>query len=115
MMTYRLRFSPLVLRAMLVGVAYYLGSLLGFALKFPAHSPSALWPPNSILLAALLLLPPRQWWAIFAGAFPAHVIVQLASGVPWLMSLAFFVSNSSEALIGAVLIRWWIGAPRFDS
>jgi integral membrane sensor domain MASE1 len=100
---------------MTVGAAYYLGSLVGFALKFPAHSPSVLWPPNSILLAALLMLPARQWWVVFAGAIPAHLVVQLASGIPWLMSLAFFLSNSTEALIGAFLIRWWIGAPRFDS
>ena len=114
-MAYRLRSPPLVLRGILVGAAYYLGSIVGFALKFPAHSPSVLWPPNSILLAALLLLPRREWWVVFAGALPAHLIVQLGSGVPAVMSLAFFLSNSSEALIGALLLRWWIAALRFDS
>jgi hypothetical protein len=54
--------SSLLLKAALVGVAYYVGALVRFALKFPSHSPSALWHPNSILLAALRLLPTRQWW-----------------------------------------------------
>jgi PAS domain S-box-containing protein len=99
-----------------VGVAYYIGALVGFALKFPAHSPSAVWPPNSILLASLLLVPTRQWWVVFLGAFPAHVFVQLTSGIPLVMTIAFFVSNSCEALIGALLIRRWVSEPlRFDS
>ena len=108
--------SALFLKGALVGVAYYVGALVGFALKFPSHSPSALWPPNSILLAALLLLPTRQWWVVLLGAFPAHLLVQLPRGVPVVMSLAFFLSNSCEALLGAFLIRRSIDGPlRFDS
>ena len=108
--------SALFLKGALVGVAYYVGALVGFALKFPSHSPSALWPPNSILLAALLLLPTRQWWVVLLGAFPAHLLVQLPSRMPVVMSLAFFLSNSCEALLGAFLIRRSIDGPlRFDS
>src|SRR6476646_2888927 len=110
------RSSALFLVGALVGVAYYVGALVGFALKFPSHSPSALWPPNSILLAALILLPTRQWWVALLGAFPAHLLVQLPSAVPVVMSLAFFLSNSCEALLGACLLRRWIDGPlRFDS
>jgi PAS domain S-box-containing protein len=110
------RRSALFFKGALVGVAYYVGALVGFALKFPSHSPSALWPPNSILLAALLLLPTRQWWVVLLGAFPAHLLVQLPSSVPVVMSLAFFLSNSCEALLGAFLIRRSIDGPlRFDS
>ena len=112
----KIRRSALFLKGALVGVAYYVGALVGFALKFPSHSPSALWPPNSILLAALLLLPTRQWWVVLLGAFPAHLLVQLPRGVPVVMSLAFFLSNSCEALLGAFLIRRSIDGPlRFDS
>jgi PAS domain S-box-containing protein len=110
------RRSALFLKGAVVGAAYYVGALVGFALKFPSHSPSALWPPNSILLAALLLLPTRQWWVVLLGAFPAHLLVQLPRGVPVVMSLAFFLSNSCEALLGAFLIRRSIDGPlRFDS
>ena len=110
------RRSALFLKGALAGVAYYVGALVGFALKFPSHSPSALWPPNSILLAALLLLPTRQWWVVLLGALPAHLLVQLPRGVPVVMSLAFFLSNSCEALLGAFLIRRSIDGPlRFDS
>src|ERR1044071_7571602 len=105
-----------VLRALIVGAAYYLGALVGYALKFPNHAPSALWPPNSILLAALLLTPGRLWWTALLGAFPAHLLVQLQSGVPILMSLAWFSSNCFEALLGAICVRHFVGERlAFDS
>src|SRR5581483_3449345 len=110
------RSSRLFLVAALVGLAYYGGAVVGIALKFPAHSPSAIWPPNSIVLAALLLIPTRQWWVAFLGAFPAHLTVQVLGGIPVGMSLAFFVSNSFEALLAAIIIRCSLAEPlRFDS
>jgi PAS domain S-box-containing protein len=88
-----------------VAVGYYAGSIVGFALTLPGHSVSMLWPPNAILLAALLLLPAPKWWLVFLGAFPAHVAIQFQSGVPSLMALCWFVSNSCEALIAAWGLR----------
>ena len=98
----------LALIGVLVGLAYYAGAMIGFALTFPTSSVSTLWPPNAILLAALLLLPRPRWWLVFLGAFPAHLAVQLQSGVPILMILCWFVSNSCEALIGAYCVRRFI-------
>jgi two-component system sensor kinase FixL len=101
----------LVLIGILVGMAYYTGAIVGFALTLPTHSVSTLWPPNAILLATLLLVPSRQWWVVLLGAFPAHLIIQLQSSVPLLMSLCWFVSNSSEALIGAFFLRRFSKGP----
>lgn len=102
--------------ALLLGLAYYLGASVGFALTFQPHPVSTFWPPNSILLAALILAPIRWWWVLLLAAFPAHVIVELHSGVPIVMIICWFVSNSCEALIGAILIRRYSeGVPRFDS
>jgi integral membrane sensor domain MASE1 len=43
------------------------------------------------------------------------VAVEIQSGVPLLMILCWFVSNSAEALIGAIFLRSFInGPPRFD-
>src|SRR6266508_4458046 len=86
--------------AVLTGCGYYLGSVLGFALTFQPHPVSVLWPPNSIVLAALLLTPVRVWWVILLAAFPAHLAVQLQSNVPPMMILCWFISNACEALIG---------------
>lgn len=105
-----------VLRVMLiVGVAYYIGARIGLALTMKTQPVSTLWPPNAILLAALLLTPPRIWPFVLLGALPAHLLVEVASGIPTLMVLSWFVSNSSEALIGAGLMRLVDPSPRLDS
>ncbi len=101
--------------ALLVALAYYVGAKIGFALTLRPHPVSVLWPPNSILLAALLLTPARVWWVILLAAFPAHLAAQLQSSVPPAMILCWFVSNSCEALIGAGCVRYLIDRPvRFD-
>jgi len=94
-----------------VALAYYLGAKIGFALTFQPHPVSVLWPPNSILLAALLLTPIRTWWVILLAAFPAHLAAQLQSNVPPTMILCWFISNSCEALIGAGCVRFFIARP----
>jgi two-component system, LuxR family, sensor kinase FixL len=99
-----------------VFAGYYLGCKIGFALTFEPHPVSVLWPPNSILVAALLLTPVRLWWLVLLAAFPAHLIAQLQSDVPPLMIICWFISNAAEALIGASLTRYLIGGSmRFTS
>ena len=102
--------------ALATAIGYYVGAKMGFALTPKATPVSTLWPPNAILLGALLLAP-LQWWPILlVAAFPAHVIIELQSGVPLPMTLSWFVSNAAEALIGAALVRRFIDAPvRLDS
>jgi len=103
--------SRMVVTGLVVFVGYYLGARLGFALTFQPHPVSVLWPPNSILVAALLLTPPRIWWFVLLAAFPAHCAAQLQSDVPPLMILCWFISNSCEAVISAGLTRYLVGEP----
>jgi PAS domain S-box-containing protein len=99
-----------------VFAGYYLGCKIGFALTFQPHPVSVLWPPNSIVTAALLLTPLRLWWFVLLAAFPAHLAAQLQSDVPPLMIVCWFISNASEALIGAGLTYYFVGGPmRFSS
>jgi two-component system, LuxR family, sensor kinase FixL len=101
---------------LLVFVGYYLGARIGFALTFQPHPISVFWPPNSVLLAALLLTPPRIWWFLLLAAFPAHLIAELQSQVPLAMVVCWFVSNCSEALIGAGLTVYLLRGPvHFDN
>lgn len=104
------------LSGLLVGIAYYLGAKLGFALTFQPHPVSTLWPPNSILLAILLLSPRRLWWFYLLAAFPAHLLVQINADIPASMILCWFISNCTEALIGASVLRYLTKSEvRFDS
>ena len=105
-----------VLVAATVGIAYYAGAQIGLLLRLPPGTPSALWPPNAILLATLLLLRPRDWWVALLAALPGHLAVELSAGWPMPMVLALYVTNCSEALIGALGVRQLSAAPgRFDS
>ena len=92
--------------ALLVSVAYYVGAKVGFALTFQPHPVSTLWPPNSILFAALLLAPVRWWWFLLAAVFPAHFLVQFNADIPLPMMICWYVSNCTEALIGASVFRY---------
>ena len=102
--------------ALLVAVAYYVGANFGFILRFPPSTPSVLWPPNTILTAALLLTPPRRWWIYLLAALPAHLVAELGEAWPISLVLALFATNCSEALIAAAGVRWFSDAPgRFDT
>lgn len=105
-----------VLAALVVASAYYIGAQIGFGLTFQPHPVSTLWPPNSILLAALLLSPMRSWWILLLATFPAHLLVQLNAHIPVTMILSWYVSNCSEALIGASILRYLTKSEmRFDN
>jgi signal transduction histidine kinase/integral membrane sensor domain MASE1 len=99
-----------------VAAAYYLGALLGAALRFPPATTSVLWPPNAILTAALLLVPPRRFWLVVLAALPAHFAAQLPAGMPLSLSAALYLTNCAEALLAAWLVHRWSDEPgRFDT
>ena len=112
-----LSFAPRpIVVACAVALGYYFGGKVGFALTYQPHPVSVMWMPNAILMAALLLIPVREWWLPLVAAFCSHVAVELGDGVPLRMVLCWFVSNSSEAAVGAALTRFFIGCPaRFDN
>ena len=102
--------------ALLVALGYYFAARLGFVFTLQPDPISTLWPPNALLMAALLLAPARSWWVFLAAALPAHLAAELQSGVPLAMVLGWFVSNCSEALLGAGLVRAFVPGPlRLDS
>ncbi len=102
--------------ALLVAAAYYVGANLGLILRFPPTTPSVLWPPNSMLTAALLLSAPRRWWLFLLAALPAHLAAELPAGWPLSLVLALFVTNCLEAVIAASLMRRFSDDPtRFDT
>jgi len=91
--------------ALLTALAYYFGSQIGF-LFTPKDSPIALfWPPNAILLAVLLLTPKRIWPLLLLAVLPAHLLIQLKSGIPLNAALGWFAGNTAEAVVGALGVR----------
>ncbi len=107
----RLEGRQLVLAAVSVAVAYYVGVQIGLTLTFPPAATSVLWPPNAVLTSALLLVPVRQWWVCVAAALPVHLGGELGAGMsPPLVGL-LFLTNCSEAVIAAAGLRLWSDSP----
>ena len=98
------RTASTVSAALLVGISYYVGTRVGFAWTPSGQPNSTFWPPNAILLAALLLTPRRAWWTLLLAVLPAHMFAQLQTGVPMWTVVGWFITNSSEALVGAYCI-----------
>ena len=104
-----------MLAALLVGVSYYVGSDVAFALRFPTIPTSIVWPPNAILMAALMLTPARRWWMHLLGTLVAHVLIQSQTAVPPPAMLLLFLTNAGEAALGAYAVRRLCGGrPRFS-
>jgi len=97
-----------------VSLCYYVTAKIGFAFTL-GGSVSTLWLPNAILLAGLLVIPRRSWWVLILAAFPAHLVSELASDLTTSLVLLLFISNSAQALIGAIAITYFVReTPRFD-
>jgi signal transduction histidine kinase len=95
---------------------------LGLLLAVPPGYASAVWPPSGIALAALLLAGYRVWPGIFLGTFLLHL---LTSGIPagseglvrpLLTASVIGIGSTAQALLGADLLRRFVGLPtRLDS
>ena len=98
-----------------LALTYYLGVRVGLAFTPADSAVSLLWPPNAVVLTALLFCPPRRWvWPLLA-VLPAHLLAEVSLGVPLAMAACWYISNISEALLGAGILFYFLGeAPRFD-
>src|SRR5215510_1008985 len=95
-----------------VAVSYYIGAQAAFAIgTFSDRIFAPFWPPNIVLFCALLLVPKRQWCLYIAAAFPAHVIAEIAVGMPVAQLLVAFGTNCSLAILNAFGVRWFLRQP----
>ncbi len=99
-----------------IGLAYYLAVRLGQTLSLPSGYNVAVWPANSILLAALLVVPVRRWWAVAAAVVVAGLLADIPYGLVLATAIAYIAADVAEAALAAYLIRRaGIGLPRFDA
>jgi integral membrane sensor domain MASE1 len=103
---------------LLVAAGYYLGGLIGLQLKLPPLGCSIIWPPNAVLLAALMLIPTRRWWLYLLALLPAHLhlVAYFQPEAPLPAMFGQFAGNAGQAVLGALAVRPFLGAPpRLDT
>lgn len=100
---------PVALACVLVPLAHYLAARAGAHFTALPEGISILWPPNSVLLAALLLLDGR-------GLLPLSLLVLLAGTLaeatvfPFREALLLGAIDAGEAVLAFALLARW----RFD-
>ena len=105
-----------LLKALIAGLAYYVGAELAFWVGTLSYFFAPLWPPNMILFCALLQAPYRLWWLYVVAAFPAHIAAETEMGMEALPLLGAFACNAALALCAAAGIRRLSkGPPWLDS
>jgi integral membrane sensor domain MASE1 len=105
----------LALNVLLVGLVCELSTEYGYAIKFPPHYISPLWPTGAILFSVLVATPPRHWWAYTLAAYFTSVLRNVWQGLP-VSAVLFVVAGITEFLIDAVAVRRFAGGLRvFDT
>ncbi len=105
----RVRAYREVLLFALFCIAFYFAYRYG--MSFSQASASPFWFPDSVLLCVLLMVPPRRWiWYILA-TLPIRVFSEVAQDIPLWFLLATFAIDVAKALLTAVILRRFVGAP----
>ena len=103
------RFVRASLLPLSVAVAYYVGCLAGFTLRFPNSGISFFWPPTAVLTAALILVRSRSWSRVLAAALAAHALAHTLDGVAATVWPVLFLGNTVQAVVAALVVRRYSG------
>jgi PAS domain S-box-containing protein len=95
----------------LLAGAYFIAAEVALMLAIPPGYATAVWPSSGIALAAILLFGNRMWPGVWLGAAIANYMISSSVLAPLVIS----TGNTVEALVGAAIIRHFIGVPaRFE-
>jgi PAS domain S-box-containing protein len=110
-------FTEAVLFAFVYLVAAELGHGLAASSGDPTRGFSTFWPPSGIYLAVLVRSSYRRWPALLAAALVANLATNvLLHHKSVSVSLAFWIGNTLEAVVGALLLNLLLGrTPSFRS
>ena len=86
--------------ALLIGLAYALGSEIAAAWFEADGTNASFFPAAGVTMAAVIALEVRWWPSVMVGAGVAEVLVDLAHDLPFDVSLAYAGANLGQALVG---------------
>ncbi|WP_164017647.1 MASE1 domain-containing protein [Pyxidicoccus trucidator] len=96
---------------MLLAVCFVALKFISLHFVFAPFNSALLWLPAGLSLAFVLRSPVRMWPALLAAIFVAEVGTVVARGIPVHAALAWGLGNVLRTLLGAVLMRRFIGGP----
>jgi integral membrane sensor domain MASE1 len=92
-----------------LGCAYFLAAMLGWALRSEPGGMAMFWPASGIAAGMLMALGRRARAGVALGAFGATVAADLITGHgPWI-AVSFGLCNAGEAVLAAWLVERWSG------
>ena len=97
----------------LVALAYAAGAELAYS-WFGAGVFPVFFPAAGVTLSALVLTRRAAWPFVLAGAGTAEIVVDLAHGSDLAPALGWATANLTEALAGALLLRWAVRGRAID-
>src|SRR3989442_1643571 len=102
-----------------IAVVYYFTGKLGLLVALPPGIATAIWPPSGVALAAVVLRGHRVGLGIWLGSFCVN-LPTLYTGATFQAGVVsvgvvgtIALASTFQALLGAFLIRRFIGAPNW--
>ena len=95
--------------AVLVGLAYALGSEIAAAWFDADGANASFFPAAGVTMAAVIALDTRWWPSVIVGAGVAEVLVDLSHGLSFETSIAYAGANLGQALVGGLVLGQWRG------
>ena len=93
--------------ALLIGVAYALGSEIAAAWFDADGANASFFPAAGVTMAAVVALDTRWWPSVMVGAGVAEVLVDLSHDLPFDVSVAYAGANLGQALVGGLVLGQW--------
>ncbi|HEY5227285.1 MAG TPA: MASE1 domain-containing protein, partial [Opitutaceae bacterium] len=105
----RLSHRPLWVRALLFGCGFFLCAEGSWLLAQRAGSDVSFWLPAGYTISVLLLVETSDWLVLMLAAAVANFAFDSINGTVVVMTLAYAILNSLQALLGAYLFRRLVG------
>ena len=104
--------AKLVLRAVGVGIVYWLSVAAAVTLVSPVDKIALFWPANAFVAAALILSPRRHWPLYLAAMAAAFFAGRIPTGtLPFYVFVGFCVANVIEVVIVAEAVKRFASGP----
>ncbi|HYC66593.1 response regulator [Brevundimonas sp.] len=91
-------------------VAYAIALTAGVLWSRSVDNSTVFWAANGVLAGGLLLLKPRVGWTFVAACISLNLSLNVFSGLPVNLNLAFTALNLAFSVVIAVLVRTFCGA-----